>query len=196
DKSTNELEIPEVNNETRQQVVQVPGAEEPEETGTEDTTSNMKLDNENELSSNGLDENSGTPGIQEEKDLKLFGARNTSGDQHEVQLPNKEISIEDNKQVLEAQHEKQIQDTNIAVTEMDRIDEAGEGPTQSEGPNIMLTDMKQNKHDRTPEKAIQVVTNSDTTEKNGMDLEGMEAQRQATHFLMWNARPYLRLLTR
>ncbi|CAG8794690.1 7660_t:CDS:2, partial [Gigaspora rosea] len=143
----------------------VSGAEEPGETGIEDAMSNMKLDNENELSSNSLDENS--------KDSELFSARNTGDDQHEVQLPNKESSIEDNKQALEAQHEKQTQDTNITATEIDRIDEAGKEPTQTEGPITMLMDMEQNKQDGTPEKAAQVLTNSDTTEKNGMDLEDL-----------------------
>ncbi|CAG8546313.1 7354_t:CDS:2 [Gigaspora rosea] len=51
------------------------------------------------------------------------------------------------------------------------IDKVGEEPTQKEGANTKLTNMEQNKQDETPEKATQVVTNSDTTEKNDMDLE-------------------------
>ncbi|CAG8612093.1 18561_t:CDS:2, partial [Gigaspora rosea] len=137
------------NEETRQQVVQISGPEEPRVIETEDTTSSMGLDNENELEGNSQ---GGSPS------------------------PNKETLTEDKKQALVIQHEKQVQDTNIDDTKSGMINEVEEGSTQKREPEIKLTNMVQSKQVETPEEVTQVATNSDTTEKHGMILEAPTQQ--------------------
>ncbi|CAG8505281.1 22766_t:CDS:1, partial [Gigaspora rosea] len=50
------------------------------------------------------------------RDSELNGTWNTGNVQHEVQSQNKETPMEDKKQVLVTQHEKQVQDTNLDDT--------------------------------------------------------------------------------
>ncbi|CAG8555125.1 22850_t:CDS:2, partial [Gigaspora rosea] len=106
------------------------------------------------------------------RDSELNGTWNTGNDQHEVQSPNKETPTE----ALVAQHENQVQDTNLDDTKTGTIDEVGERSTQKREPEIKLTDTVQSMQVETPEEVTQVTTNSDTTEKHGMILEAPTQQ--------------------
>ncbi|CAG8649472.1 17153_t:CDS:2 [Gigaspora rosea] len=72
-----------------------------------------------------------------------------------VRQPKWVISeIEDYKHASVVQHEKQLQDTNMADTKTGKINEDGESPIQKGDQSTKTMNIEQDKQEAAPEKTI------------------------------------------